>query len=223
VNRRRKVASIAFTGAAATLTAGMVTAHADAATVSWHIKNDGKPYHGPVKGHNKPGTKAEMKDTTTGVVLTCSTVTAAGSVPKSNVPATTASPAVAVIKTASFTHCLLGGTIAFTAKIAKLGDLRAQTYDATTGVTKGYLGTKGTIISGVLTGVGNNCHATLTGSTLPGSAHNTTHSIVVNPLHAVTLHVKSARSCGLLHTGDKAWASGKAVASVPTALTISKK
>lgn len=222
MNRHTKVASIAFTGAATTLAVGVVTTQARAAS-SWHIKNAGVGYHGPVKGHNTAGTKALLKDTTTGVQLSCTTAKLNGSVPVSHVPAV-ASASVAKFTSATFSHCLLGGTIAFTGKITKTAELHAVSYNASTGVTKGFLGTKGvsTAISGTLTGVGNNCHATLIGSTVPGSGHNAGHSIVLNPTHVVTLKVKTAASCGLLHTNDKAWVSGKAIASTPAALTISK-
>jgi hypothetical protein len=49
----RKVASIAFAGAAAAATVGYGLNPALAATKHWHIKNGATGYHGVLKAENK--------------------------------------------------------------------------------------------------------------------------------------------------------------------------
>jgi hypothetical protein len=218
---RNKVASIAFTGAAAAMTVGMVATQAQAAS-SWHIKNNGTGYTGPVKGKNNGN--LTLKDTTTGATLTCKVGTATGNVSKSKVPAV-GSPKVASITGVAFSSCTIGGTIPFTAKTNKAMNLHAKTYNGSTGTTTGFLGTTGTAstISATITGKGNNCKATVVGSTLPGSFNNGSHNLIADKAHTATLKVKTATSCGLLHTGDKAYFSGKFVVTTPSKLTISKQ
>jgi hypothetical protein len=219
--RTSKVASVAFTGAAAAMTVGMVAANAQAAS-SWHIKNNGNAYTGPVKGKNNGA--ATLKDKKTGATLTCNLVHVTGSVPAANVAGT--SPTVAKIQTTTFSSCTAGGLFAFKAHLNHATNLHAQTYNATSGTTKGFLGTAGTTnaISATISGIGNNCHAVITGSKLPGSYKNGTHSLIADPALTATLKVKSAKSClGQLNTGDSAYFTGKFHITSPTALTISKK
>lgn len=218
--RTNKVASIAFTGAAAAMTVGMVAAQAQAAS-SWHIKNNGTAFTGAVKGHQNGN--LTLKDHTTGATLTCTKATATGNVANANVPAV-GSPTVASIAGVSFKSCTIGGTIPFTAKTNKAMNLHAKTYNASTGTTTGFLGTTGTAsaISATITGVGNNCKATIVGSTLPGSYKNGSHNLIADAAKTVTLKVKTATSCGLLHANDTAYFSGKFVISTPSKLTIAK-
>jgi hypothetical protein len=51
MSNRKKIASIAFTGAAATATTFMATGPAVAAA-SWHVKNGGVPYVSVITGKN---------------------------------------------------------------------------------------------------------------------------------------------------------------------------
>jgi hypothetical protein len=218
--RTSKVASVAFTGAAAAMTVGMVAANAQAAS-SWHIKNNGNAYTGPVKGANNGPTV--LKDKKTGATLTCKHAHVTGSVPAANVAGT--SPTVAKIKTTTFSSCTAGGLFAFKAHLNHSTNLHAGTY-AASGTTKGFLGTPGTTnaISATISGIGNNCHAVITGSKLPGSYKNGTHSLIADPALTATLKVKSAKSClGQLNKSDSAYFTGKFHISSPTALTISKK
>lgn len=210
MSNRKKVASVAFTGAAATLAVGFGTLPAHAAS-SWHIKNGGTGYTGHVEGKT---TTSGVLTSSHGTSLVClpGKAAASASVSKSNVPGKPAT--IAKIKNAAFTSCSTGG-IRFNATAT--ASLVASNYNAGTGVTTGKL----TNIHATLTGIGNNCKATITGTSLPGSYSNTNHNLTADPTGAMTLTVQSATGCGGLLAGAKANFEATYHISTPGALTIS--
>lgn len=212
---KNKAVSIAFTGAAAALVAGLPAGQATAAGAI-HIKNQGTGYAGAVKGKNNGA--VTLKFPATGATIPCNAAWSA-SVPHSTVSGT--SPVALVFKTMDLSGCTIGGVIPLTGKNGKIVDYHV-TGVITSGVT-GYLGTKGAskAISLTLLGVGNNCRARITGSTIPASYLNPPHSLILDKARTTTLTVKSAASCGVLHTGSRAYMSGKVHISIPSDLTIS--
>jgi hypothetical protein len=213
MKRRNKIASIAFTGSAATLTLGMTATQAMAAS-SWHVN-----YHGATTIKNIGA--VTLKDHTTGATMTCGNVTGTDSVPSSH--PTGRSPVLEKILTLDFNSCTIGGTIPITVKLNKAINFHGVSYSGSTGTTRGYFGTKGhaSAIGFTITGTGNACRATLVNSTIPASFDNSTHTFGVDLAQTATLKVKTATSCGLLHTGDTAFAEGKLVVSPPLAFSQS--
>lgn len=209
----RKVASIAFTGAAAAATVGYGLTPALAATPHWVVKNGTAKYHGAVKGNNKGNTK--LVDTTHAVTLTCKKASVSGSVPKSSVVATT-STKLGPLKKANFTSCSFLG-VTFKAKLNKAAGIFAHSYAG--GVTHGHIKSISAEISGVnITG----CKAKVTG-TLPAVFKNASHTFVVDSKAAASLTIKSATTaCPVIKAGDKAYFQGTFPVTTPKALTVSK-
>jgi hypothetical protein len=214
VESRKKLTSIAFTGAAATLAVGMTATHALATGGTWSVKNGSTLYKGAVKGANKTGTVTKLVDTTPGhaVTLTCKKATASGNVSKSEY--TSASPTIAKITKVTFTSCSFGGND-FHATAAT--NVVAKSYAS--GVTKGRLAGTTATISG---SKNNSCHATVSqASSLPGSYHNASNLLAVDTTaHKAGLRIKSASSCGNLAAGNTAYFSGQFTITTPSNMII---
>ena len=191
MNKRRKIASVAFTGITTLGAVGLTTGHAHAADVSKVTVTPGGAYTAANVGAPTLG------NTTTGNTETCTSVKANGSLPGSAAGAT-----VGTVAAATFNNCSVLG-LALTAKLNKAATLTATSPTAG-GVTKQTL----TGISLSITGTsGFGCKAVLTGS-LPGSYNNVTGHLTINPGKAADLTVQAANSCaGMFNTGDKAYFS----------------
>lgn len=204
MSKGKKIASVAFTGVAAVTAVGLHAGTALAASGTWNITNGGAGYTGAVSGVNN---NSAATLTANGTTLTCpeKTATASGSVPASTVTTTPAT--LGSISAASFgttaKPCTLGGLVNFTAALNKPVSLVGSTYKS--GVTTGKLA--GTI-SATLTGVdGTPCSATITGTSIPATYTNATHTLTVNPGNVSTLaitHVSAGRCDDLLASGEKA-------------------
>jgi hypothetical protein len=208
----KKITSIAFTGAAATLAIGLGVPHAWAAT-TWHIKNGGTAYTGKVKGKNNGTTILHLN---TGASLKCTTASASGSVAKASPTGT--SPTVATITKATFKTCTLLGAD-FKASLTGTTDVVAKTFKSA--ITKGTLTDVKATITGASSG-DSTCKATVTGS-VSGSFHNTGHSLKTAAASkpASKLTITSAKSCANIKTNDTAYFKATYDISTPTALTIS--
>lgn len=200
--------SIAFTGAAVA-TGTLVPGHAQASSPTWHVKNNGTGYHGNVKTVLKPGTKLIYSDTTRDTTILCSTTHASMSVPTSTV---IGNPARLGTFNISAHNCILLG-LAFAKHTSRPASLVVSTYKS--GVTKGKIKNYHSVGSGV----GNNCHATRSGS-LPFSYVNAAHQLNINPGKAATLNTITAVDCPLA-PGDKYAVYGTLNVTSPTGLTIS--
>jgi hypothetical protein len=212
---RKKIASVAFTGAAATMAVGLGTLPAMAAT-TWHVKNGGTTYTGKtVKGKNTTGVTS-LKSSYDGTVLTCpkSDATISGSI-KSTASGTGVK--LGTLSKATFKSCTAPGGIKFTAALST-GDtpsLKVSTYAA--GVTKGTLaGVKAKITGSSL----NSCTGKVSGN-LPGSFINSKHELVADTAGAYDLTIKSAADCGGLTANKKAYFKATYTITTPTELTIS--
>lgn len=214
----RKIASVAFTGAAAVATVGFGTQAANAAPASaWHVT--------PGNSTNFTGTNKNnpvLVDNVTGATLTCTKATAKGHVIGDGKSAQSAS--LATISSATFgstgAPCSLAG-IPFTAKLKKATTLWGAQYAA--GVTTGHIGNGATSdISASINGIGSvSCHAEIRGATLPGKFVNANDSLNINSGHAATLHVKSVQGClGLINASDSAYFS--AIYTVNPAITVTR-
>jgi hypothetical protein len=210
----RKVASIAFSGAAAAATVGYGFAPALAATNHWVTTNGTTKYHGAVKGANKGTTK--LVDKTHAVTLTCKKASVSGSVPKSSVAAGTTSTKLGPLKKANFTSCSFLG-VTFKAKLKKAAGIYAHTY--ADGVTHGDIKGISAVISGVnITG----CTALVTGK-LPTVFKNASHAFVVDSKADASLTIKSATTaCPVIKAGDKAYFQGTFPVTTPKALNVSE-
>lgn len=198
MNRRRKITSSIFTGVAAVGAVGLGTGVAHAASGKWTVTPGGA-----YQAENE--TSASL--IANGTHLTCGPSTAFASGSLHN--ASGNSPVVGSIANATFgtssRPCTLAGLVNFTAKLknppAPL-NIKAKSYNATTGVTTGVISGN---ISASLTGVGSNCHAIVTGTSIPGSFNNTTHALTINPGGASTLTIHSVSGCnGLIQNSEKA-------------------
>jgi hypothetical protein len=209
----RKVASIAFSGAAAAAAVGYGFTPALAATAHWVTKNGTTKYHGAVKGANKGTTK--LVDKTHSVTLTCKKASVSGSVPKSSVVAGT-STKLGPLKKANFTSCSFVG-VTFKAKLNKAAGIYAKTYAA--GVTHGNIKSISAEISGVnITG----CKAKVTGK-LPAVFKNKSHEFVVDSKAVASLTIKSATTaCPVIKAGDKAYFQGTFPVTTPKSLNVSE-
>lgn len=201
--RKRKVASILFTGAAAAAGTGMNAPAAFAASHTWTI-TPGGAYTADLGA----GTTAVLSDVTTAGKLTCSAGTAAGSL-KGTVTASGPTQ-VGTISKATFGSttkpCTGPAGLTFTASL-KSAQLWGSTFTASTGITKGSIRN----VTAQITSVGGICHATVTGaSPLPMSYNNATGVMTVDASHQAALTVKSATSCfGAINSGDQAWFSAQ--------------
>jgi hypothetical protein len=215
---RKKIASIAFTGAAATIAVGAGALPAHAAPV-WTIKNAAAKYKGVVKGKNTTGITSLKSSGKTALTCPRSDAKVSGSVPNSSVAGKPAVVARVKKTGTAFKSCTAPGNIAFTAVLSASASLQASSYvgPAATGVTTGKL----LNIHAKITGSSlNSCAAKVSGK-LPVSFLNSKHEIVVDKAASSGLKVVSAKGCGGLTTGKKAYFKAIYVVSAPAALTIS--
>jgi hypothetical protein len=214
---RRKVASIAFTGAAAAGAVMMVGPGAHATSGKWIITGSKGKIANSTHYSASNSTKATLSAGT--VTLSCpkSTASTSGKLFQSK----TGTPPVQIgtIAKANFgtgsTRCNLGG-FHFSAKLNKTPlKLNAKTYAApvTTGSVTGS-------ISATIHGVGGfACTAVVTGTSIPASFNNTTHHLTVNPgTHHKTLHVKTATGCPGVTASQSAGFAATYHITAPTSL-----
>ncbi|HSZ43104.1 MAG TPA: hypothetical protein VK817_24340 [Trebonia sp.] len=219
MSKRKKIASIAFTGAAAAAVVGMQVGPAAAAT-AWTINEP--------NGTDFTGTNTSPAILNAGGInLTCPDGTAVATGSTSGNGKTTVPAQLAKIKTATFgttaAPCSLLG-FGVTATLKKSIGLTGTAATTTAGVTVGTLGVGSVTtndISATVTGVGAfKCTMVVSGTTIAGSYHNTGNALSVNPKAAATLKIKSVTGCSSLFTkGETAYFKAK-YATTPK-LTIS--
>jgi hypothetical protein len=210
----KKLASIAFVGAATAATVGYNMAPAFAAS-QWNIKNGTAGYHGAIAGKNVGNTI--LKDTTHNVTLTCTKASVSGSAPASHVAVTGSSTKVGVLKKANFSTCSFLG-VTFKAHLLKNAGIFAKTFAA--GVTHGNVNSISAMVSGVnIPG----CHFKVVGTHLPMVFKNASHHFVVDSTSVAALSLKSvAALCPTVKTNDKAFFKGTFAITTPAALNVSK-
>jgi hypothetical protein len=223
----KKIASVAFTGAAATAVTLMAGGPAFAAPLKWHVRNGNSlyPVSNVVKGNLKAGTVASLVDVTTNKTLKCTKAVFSGHVSANS---TSANPAVlGKLKksTTKWSSCKVSGQ-PFKAHLTTSPNVVASGYNAANNSVS--LGKLSGNISGKISGTGFfRCTATITkkaaGSTVPIKYKNATHSFIVNSGHAQTLKVKSANNClGFINANDTAYFTGTYVVSTPANLNIKR-
>jgi hypothetical protein len=199
---KRRVASIAFTGAAVAAGAGFHVPAAFAASGAWTVTNAG-PY-------TASAASTHLRDVTAGVTLNCRSGTADGSINKT---AYTQSGS-ASFSAGPITHGTFGGTanpcssslglgLKFDAVLSQ-GTLNAKSY--TSGVTHGQI----TDIKATINGLsGLTCTASFTGSQ-PYSYNNTTGALTVNGNSSHdSLTTGTVNGClGVIQKGDKNFFNG---------------
>jgi hypothetical protein len=201
MSKGKKIASIAFTGAAAVTVVGLRVAPANAATSSWKIT----PGNSAFTGVNT--TNAILN--AGGISLACAAGNAKATGAASGNGKTGVPKQLAKINTATFTSCSLLG-FKVDAKLEKAIGLTAKSKTTTSGVTKGHIGTGSVTtnaISASITGVGTfACKMTVSGTSIAASYHNTGNTLDVNPGHAATLKIKAVTGCsGLFTAGETAF------------------
>jgi hypothetical protein len=217
MSRRKKVASVAFTGVATAAAFGMQAGPVLAAAGTWHISNPkGTPFHGNFAG-KATGAGTTLVDTAhPSFPLTCTSATATGNVPKSVVVGTTTTTKLGTVKTTTFNHCSFDGVL-FKAHLTKTANLDGTTWTKTTGITHGTIKN----VTAELSGSGNSCKASVTG-TASASYHNTTHQLVIGKNHKATLTIHNPTAgCLILGNGDKAYFTGTFNTTTPKTLYIS--
>jgi hypothetical protein len=197
VSNSRKIASIAFTGAAAATMVGLNVAPAFATGGTWTVTP-----HGKFTSASNSKTKATLHAGTATLTCNSKTAFASGSLrSKSTVtPAHLGTISKATFGSTAATRCTLAGTLKFSAKLAKAAQLYGSTYTA--GVTKGQLRS----ISATITGQsGFACAATVKGK-LPASFNNTTHLLTIDASKKSSLSITKVTGCaGQLKVGQKAY------------------
>lgn len=223
MSNSKKVASIAFTGAAATATALMTANPAPAAGSVLRVRVHKSGAHGPLyKGavRAKNVGSASFRDVSTGTIFTCKKAFASGSVSNNSVPFLV--PLGHMKKSATKWSSCTARTVHFTAKLTTSPHLVVSGYNAATGVTAGKL--SGTI-TGKLTSTLGICHATISGTSVPFTYTNGPgkSSLSINPKSKVTLTVKSvtAPCFGQVKSGNKADFRGIYQVSTPKSMYIS--
>lgn len=219
MSNRKKIASIAFTGAAATAATMMGITPALAAS-HYTVKNGGALYTGTVAGKLKAGTTAVLVDTTKNTTFTCRKATFSGTISRDSgsVPWP-----IGIMKPhpPRWSSCTgpfgLPLTIQIPSLSAPLWLSKATTTDA--------IGKLSRKISGHIVGTGSfgACKATISATSVPLKYVNATHSLDVNSGHKATFTVKSATTgcLGAIAAGDKAYLAANFHASTPANLTIS--
>lgn len=215
MSRTKKVASLAFTGAATAATFGLQPGPALAAAGTWHIQAPkGTPYHGAFKIKGNGAGLVMVDANHPSFPITCTSTTAVGSIPHSTVTGTTTTTAIGKIKTGTFNDCSFTG-VTYTATVT--ANLRATSYNSTTQIAKGKL----TNVDLDWMGSGNSCHVTMTG-TLSASYHNTKHDLVVDKAHKATLTMHSPTAgCLVFGNGDLAYFAGTYGVNTPKSLFVS--
>lgn len=203
MSRTKKVASVAFVGAAAAAATGATAGPAFAAPSDWTVT--------PAGSYAAVNVTPAILNAN-GISLTCpvGTATAAGSLNSTatGTPAQLGTISSAVFGTSSQPCSLFGfGTVA---TLKKATQLSGSSYNDP--VTQGRIGNGAqNAISASINGVnGFQCHMEIRGSSLPGSYNNDTGVLTVNPGHAPNLVIASipnpSTSClGLFSAGMPAW------------------
>jgi hypothetical protein len=216
MSRRKKVASVAFTGLATAAAFGMQAGPVLAAAGTWHISNPkGTPFKGNFAG-KATGAGTQLVDVSEpNFPLTCTSATATGNVPKSVVVGTTTTTKLGTVKTTTFNDCSFDG-IEFTAHLTKTANLDGTTYTAKSQVTHGTIKN----VTAELSGIGNSCKASVTG-TVSAAYHNTTHDLIIgkNKKATLTIHNPTA-GCLVLGNGNKAYFTGTFLTTTPKTLYI---
>ena len=220
MSNTKKIASVAFTGAAATAATLMGGGPAFAA-VSWHVRTGNNLYHSSqlIKAKLRTGTTASFKDVTANKALKCTKGVLTIHVSKSHSPAV--SPVIGkVLKSkTTWSSCAVSGQ-GFAAHLTTSPKVIATRYNASNSSVSGKLSGIGATISG--TGFFR-CKATISGRSIPFKYKNTGHSFVVNSGHKLTLKVKSANNClGLINAGNSFYFTAVYKVSTPADLTIKR-
>lgn len=222
MSNSKKIASVAFTGAAATAATMMAAGPALAAS-HFSVKNGGTLYYGPVAGKLKAGTTAVLADKTRGTTVKCKKATVSAAISKST---GTTPTKVGGVKKASWSSCTGPAGLTFRAYLAH--SAYAFVSKVTTPGASGRISKVSERISG--TGLTAGCRATIAsispGSPPPGvpwKIINPSHELAVNSGHKVTLRVRSATTgcLGVIVPGDIAYFTATYHISTPAALTIS--
>lgn len=209
--RKRRVASIAFTGAAVAAAGTVVhIPAARAASGHWTINPGGK--------YTAAAGATSLSDVTAGAKLTCTSATAAGSLSKTSFTQTgstsfKAGPVSKGTFGSSANTCAGPLGLAFDA-VLNHATLNAKSFKS--GITHG----KMTSISATLHGVGVSCTATITGSQ-PYSYNNATHQLtVLGGATADSLTATAVTGClGVVKTGDKNFFHGAYTVSPAQTIT----
>jgi hypothetical protein len=188
------MAAVLLTGGAAALTVGLSVAPSGATTATtWTVKPGGT-----VTG---TASHVTITDTTTGSVLTCTTMTSTGTAKSGS---GLSGAGIAKITAVKFTGCVGPASLTFTVTATHLPwKLNAKSYDAATGVTKG------TITGAEASLSGNGCTATSAGptpttpATIAGTYTNSTHKLTTLAAGS-NMHVWNVSSgcAGLINSGD---------------------
>jgi hypothetical protein len=199
---KKKVASVAFTGATAAAAMGVNAAPAYAAS-HWTITPGGA-----FTAVNAPGTATLLGvqiSPSTSLVLQCPVAAATGDLTGTSQSGTPV--ALGAINTATFgtvqSPCSVSG-LQFVAAIDSPVTLTGVS--ETSGVTTGAINGNPTI-NATITGVnGFDCVAKVSGTTVPGQFVNADNALALNAGQDATLQIKSAVSClGILQPGQPAW------------------
>jgi hypothetical protein len=224
MSNTKKIASVAFTGAAGTA-ATLMGGGPAFATVSWQVRTGSAlyPASNVVKAALKAGTTASLVDKKTNKTLKCTKAVASGHVTKSHSPA--ASPVIGNLKksTTKWSSCTVSGQ-PFKAHLTTSPNVVPQRYNAVNNsVSVGKLSGN---ISGKISGTGLfRCTATITkrsaGAIVPFKYKNTGSLFSVDPNHSAKLKVKSANNClGLINKSDSVFFTGVYKVSVPALFNI---
>lgn len=223
MSNSKKIASIAFTGTAATAMT-LMTANPALAASSWHVRNNGLNYKGVLKATNKAGTSPSFKDVTTGLTIKCKVGIASGNISKSKSAA--ASPKLGVLKkiVTEWKMCRAGALFNIDAlSMTTSAALIAKTFSAGTHTMTGKL--SGDKISVFLSGSGRSpCVVSFSGTSVPLKYMNTPHSFSINPARVATLKIKAGglHCFGQLNVGDRVYFHGTYHVSTPIALTFTR-
>lgn len=213
MSNSKKIASIAFTGAAVTATTTFMAVY-PAAAATCIVRNQGVCYGGPLKAKVKTGTTTVLVDKTKNTTLTCKKATFSGTIGND------IGPNIGVISKATWSSCTGPFGLTFKAHLTTKANIIVAGGNATSATGK----LSGNKISGEISGTGlmTACHATISGSSIPWKYDNAAHSFNFNPGHVPTLHVKAQANClGALNVSDTAYFAGIYHVSVPADLTIS--
>lgn len=212
----KKIASIAFTGAAAAGVAGFAAAPALAGVNTWTITRGGVAGNGSVKGHNSTVAQLSVKPIIGNAVhLKCpiSTARTVGSVSGNGKANTLPTQLGKITKSTTFgtskSPCTLSGTnIKVTATevnypLAIVASTHTSPRNLTTGVTKGFVGKGATsstksILAKVKGVPGTTCSMSVSGTKVSAELFNSVGVFAVNPGHHLTLHTKNVNCGGLI-------------------------
>ncbi|WP_395110507.1 hypothetical protein [Actinomadura sp. SCN-SB] len=199
MSKRKKVASVMFTGTAATALVGAGIQPAAAAQSDWTITPGGSG----ITGHNTTDAVLTVSTGTGPISLVCpaSTVDATATLNNTN-----GAPPVQLgtIDTATFgtssNPCSLFG-LGVVATLDNAIPLNATAFPSG-GVTQGSLGPN---INATITGTNFSCNMHVTGTTIAGNYNNGTGVLAVNPAGSRTLHIDEVSGClGLFQVSNNA-------------------